>query len=203
MKELIHRLAGFPVFWDAARWIIEAGYRGEKRAIRAELGNLTGSLLDVGCGTGIYSPFFDDPSYVGVDLSAAYVARARRKHRTKKFLAMDALDLRFADSSFDAVLMVGFLHHLQDAEAALALREVRRVLRPAGRFLLIEDCPTRSRLNLLGRFLQSLDAGDRIRPREWYERALALDFTALRIYPLRSGVWDYFAYVLEPRADAS
>lgn len=196
LRRLVHKMADRPALWDAARHVIEAGYRGEKAVIRGELGSLQGVVLDVACGTGIYSPLFPDSSYTGVDLSEGYVARARRKYKGKKFLAMDALDLRFAEASFDAVLMVGFLHHLTDVEVRQALREVKRVLKPGGTFLLIEDCPTRSRWNLLGRFLQSLDAGNRIRANTWYEQVIEEELTPLRAYPLSSGLWDYFAYVL-------
>jgi hypothetical protein len=41
-----------------------------------------------------------------------------------------------------------------------------------------------------------IDAGGRIRPTEWYRRALSVDFEVLHDYPLRAGLWDYSVFVL-------
>jgi len=47
----------------------------------------------------------------------------------------DAAALPLADWSVDVVLSNYCFHHLRDAEKRTALREVRRVLRPGGRFV--------------------------------------------------------------------
>jgi hypothetical protein len=41
-----------------------------------------------------------------------------------------------------------------------------------------------------------LDAGGRIRPTEWYRRVLDEEFSIVRDYPLRAGLWDYSVFVL-------
>jgi ubiquinone/menaquinone biosynthesis C-methylase UbiE len=48
---------------------------------------------------------------------------------------MDAVDLRFDDEQFDLVYSFHAIEHIADADAAL--REMARVLRPAGRVLLV------------------------------------------------------------------
>lgn len=168
--------------------------------IRRELGSLNGSVLDLPCGTGIFSTLFEDWRYTGVDLDERYLAHAQRKFPSKRFLRMDALALQFPDASFDAVLVVGFLHHLTEQEVQQALREMHRVLKREGTCLLIEDCPVRSRWNIFGRFLQSLDVGGRIRSTAYYAAALEQEgFRIVRSYPVRAGLWDYSVFVLRRR----
>ncbi len=196
MPSLLHRIIDYPPILDFVRKIIEANFRSEKAVIARELGVAHGSLLDLPCGTGLFSPLFPDSAYTGVDLGEKYVARAQKKYPRKKFLVGDALDLQFPEAHFDSVLTIGFLHHLDEADVKRALSEIHRVLKPGGKFLLIEDCPTRSRWNILGRFLQSHDAGGRIRSMEYYERVLREKFTMEKSYPMRAGVWDYGVWVV-------
>ena len=99
------------------------------------------TLLDLACGPGIYSrPFARQVApglVVGLDLSPAMLRHARRSARTEGVgnLALvrgDALHLPFSGDRFDAVNCCGALHLFPDVD--LALREVRRVLKPGGRF---------------------------------------------------------------------
>lgn len=199
MASLLQRIIDYPPILDFVRRIIEANFRGEKAVIRRELGDRHGSILDLPCGTGIFAPLFPDASYTGVDLGEKYVLRAKRRHPAKNFLVMDALHLQFPDHTFDSVLTIGFLHHLDEPEVLQSLSEIHRVLKPGGKFLLIEDCPTRSKWNFLGRFLQGQDAGGKIRPMEYYERVLRDQFTLEKSYPMRAGVWDYGVFLLQSK----
>jgi SAM-dependent methyltransferase len=81
-------------------------------------------VLDVGCGDRRYEPYFAAASeYVGMDIPANPVAD----------VAGVAEDLPFADDSFDVVLCIQVLEHVDDP-AAVA-RELHRVCRPGGRVL--------------------------------------------------------------------
>lgn len=70
------------------------------------------------------------------DLSAGMIAEAERHladtGRDFAFRVADAQDLPFEDGSFDAVVAVHMLYHVPDQGRALS--EVRRVLKPGGRF---------------------------------------------------------------------
>jgi SAM-dependent methyltransferase len=101
-------------------------------------------VLDLGCGTGQVlahlSPLIDHG--VGVDISRAMLARARRAAPSSclRFCAADAIEFcSRCDERFDLVLLIGALDHLLDPEAALA--GVKRVIRPAGRLIVISPHP--------------------------------------------------------------
>jgi SAM-dependent methyltransferase len=88
-------------------------------------------LLDVGGGTGNYALALREEGWdvVVSDRSPEMLARAAAKGL--ETVAADAQALPFADASFDALICVSMLHHVDDRPRALA--EQRRVLRPGGR----------------------------------------------------------------------
>lgn len=94
-------------------------------------------VLEIGCGLGTDGAGFARAGahYTGVDLTEAAVSLARRRFEVEglpgEFRIADAERLDFDDESFDLVYSHGVLHHTPDTEAAVA--EVRRVLKPGGR----------------------------------------------------------------------
>jgi SAM-dependent methyltransferase len=193
LRRGIHALAAEPRTFDLLRWILEAGYRNEKNALRREGITEAASVLDLGCGTGAMAGSFRPESYVGVDLNDRYVLRARTTKSRYRFEVADGRSLPFADGSFDAVVINGVIHHLDDATAQSFLQESRRVLLPGRGVLMIsEPVPTRSRWNWIGRLIVRLDEGDFIRPSERYLEMACEVFGqgAVRHYPMSSGVSD-------------
>ena len=83
-------------------------------------GNVTEALLNLGLDA------------VGVDFSPKMLDFARRRVPTGNFVEADAEDLIFDDAEFDAVVCNFGLIHVPDQPRALA--EIRRVLKPGGRF---------------------------------------------------------------------
>jgi ubiquinone/menaquinone biosynthesis C-methylase UbiE len=104
-----------------------------------------GTALELGCGRGLGVPIilddFGAARMIGLDLDPAQVERARASiapaHRGRVELRVgDAAQLEFPDQSFDGVFDFAILHHVPPWRQALA--EVRRVLRPGGRFYFVE-----------------------------------------------------------------
>ncbi len=93
-------------------------------------------VLDVGCGGGFNSNYLAEHSFAvtGVDLSEESLAVATRYDSTNtvNYIRADAYELPFADNSFDAVIAMDFLEHVEDPARVIA--EVSRVLRPKGTF---------------------------------------------------------------------
>ncbi|MBL8220220.1 MAG: methyltransferase domain-containing protein [Bryobacterales bacterium] len=94
-------------------------------------------VLDIACGTGYGSAELAPVarSVTGVDVSAEAVEYAREHYAAGnlRFEAAGAEALPFADQSFDLVVAFEVIEHLEDARALLS--EARRVLAPAGQFI--------------------------------------------------------------------
>ena len=114
---------------DALYDTIGKGYRNYRQpdprigaAIQAALGDAA-SVLNVGAGSGSYEPA--DRDVVAIELSATMIAQ--RKPGAAPCVQGSAMDLPFADNSFDATLAILTLHHWPDQLKGLA--EMRRVAR--------------------------------------------------------------------------
>jgi ubiquinone/menaquinone biosynthesis C-methylase UbiE len=101
----------------------------------------SGDVLEIGIGTGRnLSHYAADVRLTAIELSPAMLelarARASELGRECDLRVGDAQALEFSDQSFDTVVCTLSLCSIPDERAAAA--EVRRVLRPGGRFLLLE-----------------------------------------------------------------
>jgi SAM-dependent methyltransferase len=94
-------------------------------------------VLDAGCGTGealawLLSEVEPHGTVVGVDLSAAHVAAARRGcSPTIRVLQADLLEMPLAAGSFDAIWCVNVINHLRDP--LLGVQRLTALLVPDGR----------------------------------------------------------------------
>ncbi|MEW1772288.1 class I SAM-dependent methyltransferase [Streptomyces sp. NPDC086777] len=108
--------------------------------LRAWLPERPADLLDLGCGTGSLSLLAAEQGHrvTGVDSSPAMVERARAKlaGRDAVFLLGDATAPPVGERLFDVVLVRHVLWALPDP--ARVLRHWRSLLRPGGRFVLVE-----------------------------------------------------------------
>ncbi|MFJ4526442.1 class I SAM-dependent methyltransferase [Streptomyces sp. NPDC088810] len=108
--------------------------------LRAWLPGHPADVLDLGCGTGSLSLLAAEQGHrvTGVDRSPAMVERARTKlaGRTAQILCGDAAAPPVAPQRFDVVLVRHVLWALPDP--AGVLRHWRGLLRPGGRFVLVE-----------------------------------------------------------------
>jgi ubiquinone/menaquinone biosynthesis C-methylase UbiE len=100
-----------------------------------------GQVLEVAIGTGRNLPHYRaDVSITAIELSPAMLAIARQRAadlgREVNFHEGDAEHLPFDDASFDTVVCAFSLCTIPSPVAALA--EMRRVLRPGGRLLLVD-----------------------------------------------------------------
>ncbi len=104
-------------------------------------GQARGDVLEIAVGTGRNFPYYpEDVRLTGVDISPAMLAIAERRAdelgRDVELRVGDAQALDLPDARFDTVVSTLALCSIPDDRRAVA--EVRRVLRPGGRFLLLE-----------------------------------------------------------------
>ncbi len=107
------------------------------------------SVLDSGCGTGIFSIIFANHGaarVTGIDISEGSLGTARSLKEkfqldNAEFMQQDMLELPFADASFDIVWAWGTVHHTTDPFRAID--QLIRVLKPGGSLLLAVYTRTR------------------------------------------------------------
>lgn len=195
IKNYISQLSKNPSLFIFLRRILENNFKGEKIVLTEHF--VCGpdeQVLDIGCGTGEFSVFFNTGNYTGIDIEDAYIDYAK-KHYAGAFFVGDATQLPFADGAFKKIVILGVLHHLDDATSARVLAEARRVLAPDGMMLLMEDVD-RPKNNFLTRLLHRLDNGDFIRTKDAYEALVVKHFSITENFDIQSGLSPYQVFIL-------
>ena len=110
-----------------------------------------GKVLDFGCGVGRLAPYLSPKveSYVGVDLCQEALEIAPQLDNVEYIhLSEDALP--FADASFNLITSITVIQHIvEESQYRLWCSELRRVLKPEGQFLIIDNTKKALSLKLL------------------------------------------------------
>jgi ubiquinone/menaquinone biosynthesis C-methylase UbiE len=117
------------------RWFFGTEHRGWACS------HAVGNTLEVAIGTGLNIPHYPaDVSLTGLDLTPEMLAlaatSANRIDRMIELREGDAQELPFEDASFDTVVCTYGLCSVPDD--ARAISEMKRVLRPGGRLILVD-----------------------------------------------------------------
>jgi SAM-dependent methyltransferase len=157
------------------------GERGRGAVLRDHVRVHPGArILDLGCGPGELVPLLPGTRYVGVDVSDAYVARARDAYGDRaEFRVGDATRLDDDLRDFDIVLAFGVLHHLDDKKAQQLLEGAKTALAPDGRFVTVDPARV-SDDRVTARLLVSWDRGDHVRAPSEYRRLAESTFASVR-----------------------
>ncbi len=164
--------------------------------------NLTGNetLLDIGCGTGIFLSLAAPKVrwIVGFDATVELAEEARRRLPAYPILVGDMEDLPLPDEAYDIV--TGFNSFQYAATISNALAEARRVLKPGGRLVAMiwgnkEDCQAAISLGAIGSLLPPPPPGTpgpfALSEQHLLERTLEKSgFTVLQSTDIDT-VWDY------------
>jgi ubiquinone/menaquinone biosynthesis C-methylase UbiE len=109
-------------------------------------------VLDICCGTGSvvlsFAELFSDILAIGYDFSFGMLHRAKAKDLSDKviFIMGDAASLSFADDYFDIVCCSHALYELKGRDRKKALLEMKRVVKPGGKVLIMEHEVPRKKL---------------------------------------------------------
>jgi cyclopropane fatty-acyl-phospholipid synthase-like methyltransferase len=136
---------------DAKRHQFEVAYEGKppwdlgrpQRPFVDHADQITGSVLDIGCGTGDNALYFAErgQSVLGIDFVAKPIEVARRKAEERgvqaEFLQMDALKLTSLDRKFDSVIDCGLFHVLSDEDRIPYVEGLAHVTKNGSRVFLM------------------------------------------------------------------
>jgi cyclopropane fatty-acyl-phospholipid synthase-like methyltransferase len=106
-------------------------------------GEMTGSVLDIGCGTGENALFFAGEGYDvwGIDSVPLAIQKAKEKAEKRglpvHFLVMDIRDLSRLDLKFDTVTDSGFFHTLSDEDRTVFVDNLAAILSPGGKYFML------------------------------------------------------------------
>jgi ubiquinone/menaquinone biosynthesis C-methylase UbiE len=145
LGRVLHWAAGY----DLLVWLLT--HRSD-RVFREQLIGLAHlaageSVLDIGCGTGTLAIVAKGQvgatgKVFGIDASPAMIARANSKAGKAgidvTFKTAVAEALPFPEAQFDVVVSTLMLHHLPRKVRQQCAREIRRVLKPEGRVLVVD-----------------------------------------------------------------
>lgn len=90
-----------------------------------------GSVIDVGCGSGIYTDFLFNLGHnvVGLDAQQEFIKKAQTKYPPIKFIKGDAHKIPFPENSFDTIVLFDIIEHLDDRKVINeALRVGKRLI---------------------------------------------------------------------------
>ncbi len=149
------------------------------------------SIIDLGCGTGfLLERLTKCKSYVGVDISEEYLAKAERvetQAKTQFILAnlekpnsMSQLEIQ----SPSLVLAMGIFHHLSDEAVLLLLKQLSKILPKNSKLISIDPTIDES-TSLMAKWIAQNDRGKFVRSQVELEKLFfggqfSVNFTTFR-----------------------
>jgi len=105
-------------------------------------GEITGSVLDIGCGTGEHALFFAGEGYEvwGIDSAPMAIQKAKEKAAGRGLqvhFLVHALDLSRLNRKFDTATDSGLFHTLSDEDRTVFVDNLAAILSPAGKYFML------------------------------------------------------------------
>ena len=118
--------------------------RPQKEFIRlAEDGEISGRVLDVGCGTGENALYLTSLGFEvwGIDAASSAIRKSKEKAKkrglTANFLVSDVLKLQLLQNKFDTIIDCGLFHVFSDEERPIFAANLSSALYTGGKYFML------------------------------------------------------------------
>ena len=159
------------------------------------------TILDLACGTGELERLLlqenPEQSITGVDISEEMLNKAKQKlsaYSQVSWQTARASELPFEDGSFDVVMCASAFHYFDDPIASL--REIKRVLKPDGRVVILDWCKDYFGCKILDLTLKVVDSAYQYcyTQKEFHDLLDRAGFEIRRDAKFRHGIlWEFMA----------
>jgi SAM-dependent methyltransferase len=180
MLESLRSVLAIPAAYNLW-WNVVGGPRSTKVLVREYLQHKVGArVLEIGCGPGTIVGYLPQVSYLGFDLSPQYIAMARKRFPQAQFVCERVSQFSLPkQQSFDAVLALGVVHHLDDEEAGQLFQIAHDALKSGGKLITVDGVWT-SDQSPAARWLLERDRGEHIRNEVEYVNIASRVFANVR-----------------------
>ncbi len=125
-------------------------------------------ILDIGCGPGTIVCYLPPCDYLGFDLNPKYIEIAKARFPRAHFVCERVSHFSLAnEKSFDVVLALGIVHHLDDAEAEQLFQIAYGALKQGGKLVTFDGVYSDGQ-SPIARWLLARDRGEHIRSQSGY-----------------------------------
>jgi SAM-dependent methyltransferase len=184
---LVHKLLRKPVFYIALQRLLGAERLRRiclEQYLRLQPGD---RVLDLGCGPGYILDYMPDVEYVGFDTEPSYIEYAKKNYGNRGQFYCEIFRKEHVAKlgKFDAVMLFGVIHHLDDATASDLLSLLSASLKDTGRLVSVDPCfaPDQSRI---ARFVAESDRGRFVRTPARYQELVSPHFAHVEAHVLHN-----------------
>jgi SAM-dependent methyltransferase len=168
MAQYLRRVLAIPAAYQLW-WNVVGGPALAKVLVNDYIQPTAGArILEIGCGPGTIFGYLPPSDYLGFDLSPEYIDLARKRFPKARFVCERVSQFSLAnEQSFDVVLALGIVHHLDDAEARQLFQIAYDALTPGGK-LVTQDGVWTGDQSPAARWFLARDRGEHIRNEREY-----------------------------------
>jgi ubiquinone/menaquinone biosynthesis C-methylase UbiE len=171
-KVMLHRLAEHPVVYDLIQKLAGEAKSNAVIASQTKKINPKSLVVDFGGGTGSFQELLPQSStYVCLDMDRLKLKGFLKKSQDGLALIGDATQAPIRAEVVDVAICKAILHHVPEENLAVLFQEISRVLKPCGKFIVID--PVWASGRWIGRQLWKYDRGAFPRTEETLHSAIS------------------------------
>jgi SAM-dependent methyltransferase len=180
MTQYLRRVLAIPTAYQLW-WNVVGGPAVAKILVNEYIQPRTGArILEIGCGPGTIVGYLPPSDYLGFDLSPEYIELAKKRFPKARFVCERVSQFSLAkEQTFDVVLALGIVHHLEDAEARQLFQIAHDALIPGGKLVTIDGAWTDGQ-SAVARWLLARDRGEYVRSEREYVGIASQVFSNIR-----------------------